>query len=253
MDMSAHASHELVEIVAALILTIGGAIVLVLAAIDGHRSRVPTAGAVGSAPASRMDRPGLAFSSFRRTEVLLAAGLSAGAAAIHMAAAPAHVEELGDLGLAFYWAALFQAGYAFVLAVRPLSSRTAWIGIGANLAFVGAWAFTRTVGLPMVGEGPEAIGVADATTVGLQLALIALLVVRLAALDIRLLRGRSGGMIRSLATTSLVAVLSVVVLSSTIAVKDAFAGHHDGADPGHEMPALMSGMDHGAMGPAIAP
>jgi amino acid permease len=127
------------------------------------------------------------------------------------------------------------------------------VGIAANLAYVGAWAFTRTVGLPMVNEGPEAIGVADGVTVALQLALVALLAVRLVALDLRFLRDRSASGIRSLATTGLVAILSVVVLSSTIAVKDAVAGHHDGADADHDAPALMSGLDHGAMGPATTP
>jgi hypothetical protein len=167
------------------------------------------------------------ISTLRRSEAWLIAGLSAGAAAIHLAAAPGHVEELGDLGLTFYWAALIQFGIAVVALSRPVSPSFARYAIAANFAFIGAWAVTRTVGWPMLGEGPEPIGVADGICVLLQASLIGLLVARLGGLDRRLLRAWGATTVPSVATTGLVATLSLVLLSTVIGVRAAGDEHHD--------------------------
>ena len=66
---------------------------------------------------------------------IIVAALALGAAAIHVAAGPAHVEALGDLGLGFYWVAIFQAaiGIGFLAAgasttftVSPNSTSEGW-------------------------------------------------------------------------------------------------------------------------------
>ena len=157
----------------------------------------------------------------------LIAGLSAGAAAIHLAAAPIHVEELGDLGLTFYWAALIQAVFAVIVLTRAVSRRVAWAGIAANAAFIAAWVVTRTIGWPMLGEGPESIGVADGICVVLQAALIGLLAAGLGRVGLPRLRGWRAATVSSLANAGLVASLSVVLLSTVVGVQAAADEHHD--------------------------
>ena len=110
--MTGHAAHAAIESAAAVVLVLTGALFLAVAA---HQRRVvalgvPTGTGPGTTP---IERP-LALS----IPVAVAVALSLGAAAIHLAAGPSHVEELGDLGLGFYWAALFQAGWAVAYAVR---------------------------------------------------------------------------------------------------------------------------------------
>ena len=114
----------------------------------------------------------------RRFEMILVASLSIGAGVIHLAAASSHLELLGDLALGFYWAALFQVAFAVAFLARSGSHHLARVGVAVNLVLIGAWAWSRTVGLPMIPGGPEAIGLADGTTVGLQVLLVALLTAR---------------------------------------------------------------------------
>ncbi len=170
------------------------------------------------------------------------AALSMGAAAIHFAAGPAHVEELGDLGLAFYWAAIFQAGLAVAFVRSRVGGPGTWltrIAVGGSLAVSGLWLLSRTIGLPLMPGGPEPVGTADAIGTVLQLLTVALLAVRGPALDARVLASRPGLPGRSLAVGALVATIGVIALSATIAVADASAGHDDRAGiPGH---------GHGAM------
>ncbi len=231
-------------LIGALILLIGGGAILVRAVLD----RRATLGRIVPAPLdARHPRtsPGAerrsALGAVRRAETLIAAGLSAGAAAIHLAAGPAHVEELGDLGLGFYWAALFQGLFAIAWLGRPGSRRVASVAIVGNLAILGAWAWARTMGLPTIAGGPESVGVADGTAVVLQIGLVALLAARMRALGTWALRSRSPADLRTAATSGLVAILGVVALSTTIAVADAAAGHHDDG----------AGGEHGAV-PTIA-
>lgn len=197
-----------------------------------------------------MDSGSTARSSIRagrRAEIGLGAALSAGAAAIHLAAGPGHVETLGDLGLGFYWAAVFQAAFAVALFARPRSRRLAWTGIGLNLALIGAWAWSRVIGLPAVPGGPEAVGIADGTAVVLQIALIGLLSVRLFGFDMRLMARGSSATNRSIATSGFIVVVGVVLLSTTLAVADAAGGHaHRGGEHEHASPiAAPVGAEHG--------
>ncbi len=243
-------SHELVMLAAATLLWGGGGVILGRAALDRRAAvgRLATivgedpSAAASSTPVPRPSTGRSTLGSVRRVGTLVAAGLSLGAAAIHLAAGSAHVEVLGDVGLGFYWAAAFQAIFAAVLLSHPHARRVAVVGIGANLALLGAWAVSRTIGLPTVSGGPEVIGVADGITVILQALLVVLLVVRLRGLDARLVAARSASVVRSVATSGLVAMLGIIFLTTTIAMADATSGH--GHTPGeiddaHGHPALL--------------
>ncbi len=240
-------SHELVMLAAATLLWGGGGVILVRAALDRRAAVGRLATIVVEDPSAVRPGPGPStgrstLGSVRRVETLVAAGLSLGAAAIHLAVGFAHVEALGDLGLGFYWAAAFQTIFAAVLLSHPHARRVAAVGIGANLALLGAWAVSRTMGLPTVSGGPEAIGVADGITVVLQALLVVLLAVRLRGLDARLVATRSASVVRSVAMSGLVAMLGIILVTTTIAVADATSdhGHAPGEmDEGHGHPALL--------------
>ncbi len=231
------AGHELSLTAAALILVIGGGLILLRAALDA-RSATALA-AIDPEPSNVVSGADVATPSpidlIQRFALWVTVGLSIGAATIHLAAGPEHVQELGGLGLGFYWAALFQLLLAIAVLRRPGSRSVAWLGIGGNLALIGAWAWSRTIGLPGVVGGPEMIGVADGTTVLLQIALIAALAVRLGRFATRFAAAHSAASIRSFTTAGLVAGLSIVALSTTVAIADVSAGHH-GGDAGSHAP-----------------
>ena len=189
--------------------------------------------------------PGL----IRRAGAWLAAGLSFGAAAIHLAAGPHHVDALGDLGLAFYWAALFQAATAFALLSYRHPRRLAWIAIAGNLTILAAWGWSRIVGLPTVPGGPESIGIADGIASLLQAGLVVVLAVQLRGIDVRWSLGRGAAPLRSVLAGGLVASLGAIALSTVIAVNAAAAGEAHGHAPANAgepdtMPMTV-GMDHG--------
>ena len=92
-----------------------------------------------------------------------AAGLSLLAASIHLWVAPEHFEEWWGYGAFFLVAAAAQALYAPLLLRLPTRA-VLLAGVAGNLAIVGLYLLTRTVGIPLF--GPEAgevegIGFAD--------------------------------------------------------------------------------------------
>ena len=167
-----------------------------------------------------------------RAQIALASALSLGAAAIHLAAGPAHVESIGDIGLGFYWAALLQGGFAVVLLRGSVSRRLAWTGIALNVALIAAWAWSRLVGLPGVPDGPEAVGLADGTAVVLQLALVGLLASCVRRIDTKRIGDRLEAPARSFAAARFAMLIGVVLMSTTLAVADAASGHEH--DEGHD-------------------
>lgn len=111
--------------------------------------------------------------SHRRPLWVVGVALSIGASVIHFAFGPEHVAELGPLGYGFYLSGALQLGWAAVLGIllvipqRRDTMRTFRMlvraGIAINISILGAWAFSRVVGLP-AGEMPwmpEAIGRPD--------------------------------------------------------------------------------------------
>lgn len=227
--MDPHGSHALIETAAAAVLSVGGSVALVRAALDRRRrlAGVGPASTPAPTPAPRID----ALRALRAGEGRLLAALALAAGAIHLAAAPAHVAELGDLGLGFYWAALLQVGLAIALLRGPVPRARTWLGgtaIAVSLAITAAWLLSRTAGLPGA-AGPEPPGLADAIATGFQLLLVALVVARTLRLDTRWVLARPRTPFRSLAAAGLVTTLGVVALSATIALADA-AGHGHGSN-----------------------
>jgi hypothetical protein len=218
--MGGHGSHAAIEAVAAFLLVVGGAVVLALAA---HQRRRAIAG--GGTVALAIRAPTSASTS---VAAVIAVALSIGAAVIHLAAGPAHVEELGDLGLGFYWAALFQAGWAIAYLARP-TRHVAAVGIAGSLAISAAWAWSRAVGLPVGAEAwqPEAIGVPDAIATAFQVLLAALLAVTWArAPRVAVVVGRLRPVASNLVTG--VPVVGIVFLATALAVGSAGSGHGHG-------------------------
>jgi hypothetical protein len=101
------------------------------------------------------------------------AALSLGAAAIHFAVIPDHLEEWWAFGLFFAVLGWFQAVWPIAYLDRP-SPRRAWLAVAANLATVVLWAWSRTAGLPIGPEPgmPEAIGAADVVSTLLEVTLV---------------------------------------------------------------------------------
>lgn len=96
--------------------------------------------------------------------------LTAAAGVLHVAAALAHRDVSLLLTVAFLAVAAIQL--AGGLTAQRWPGATAELVTATNLAAVGAWAVSRTVGLPLVGTGVEPVGLGDVTTVVLQLAAV---------------------------------------------------------------------------------
>lgn len=214
--------HDLIHGAAAAVLVVGGAVLLLLAARERRRSPQPAA-----RPRPTADGAPTSASLYAG----LGAALAAAAGLIHLAAAPSHVESLGLLGWGFVLVAMLQGTWALSWAIQP-SRGMAIAGIAMSLAIVAAWAVSRTAGLPVGPQPgvPEAPGAADVTATGLELALVAVLglrVGRLAPRIERLLRASP-----ALPSLAVVPVLGTVALATTIAVVAAL-GHDHAAGEGH--------------------
>ena len=187
----------------------------------------------------------------RRSLVLTLAGLSAGAAVIHLAAAPGHFEEIGNLAVGFVASAIFQAAWIRWCLAGP-SRTTMAIGIAGNLAIVVAWAWTRTVGLPLLGTtiGPEPVGFPDGASVVFELLLVAGIAARWFGLDIAL--GKIQGAAR-LSRIALIPAIATVLLTTSLATVALASGEAHGADDDHGAAIHAMEPGHDAMGNHSAP
>lgn len=222
--------HELVHWASAVVLVIGGGVTLVAMALARRRAPLPPAPSPSS-PTSRIagaDVPD-------RSLIVTLAGLSLGAAAIHVVAAPPHYVELGDLGAGFLVAAMLQAAWARAI-LRGASSRTVIAGFAINAAILAVWVVSRTIGLPI---GPmaglaEPVGFPDGAAAifeGLLLAGLAILVVA----------SRCQTTVRSPAARTLVAVTVVPVLGLVL-LTTSLATLAIGAGAEHGMPGSAHGV-----------
>jgi len=211
--------HELLEAAAAAILVVGGVILLVLAWHAGRQG-----GSVTLLP----EPPESVARAFRA----LAAALSVGAAAIHFAAAPIHLEELGPIGLGFVVAGTFQAAWALAWLIEG-SRGVVRLGVVGNLAVLGAWAWSRTIGLPVgpLAGTPEPIAAPDTAATVFQAILVVLLLAHA--------RGVEGWVVRrvrdagSAATMALVPAVGLVFVATTLAVTVLANGHGHMPGEGH--------------------
>jgi len=212
--MTPHAWHDVVHLAAALVLTVGGAVVL----WRGWRDR----GSTGWTAPERRGPPSEVVVA--RLLSLLVFALSLGAAAIHFVAAPEHLEELGLLGMGFPLAATLQAMWAGAWWLRP-TNRVAVLGLALNGGIALAWAWSRIVGLP-TGDAPwqpEPPGTPDVASAIFEVLIVALLIARLTARDVAIARrARSLG---TMATVAIVPSVGVVFLATLIAINVAASGH----------------------------
>ena len=220
----AHGGHGGIETIAAAVIVIGGAIFTWLS----YRTRPARLGPAASVLGDRAARGGEVGGP---AAIRIVAALSAGAAVIHLVAAPGHYLELGDVGAGFLIAAAFQAWWA-TRAWTAVSRQMAIAGSVVNVAILAAWAWTRTIGLP-IGEfagGPEPVGFPDAACAAFEIALVALLTFRwLAGLPTgRATPARWQTVGRSLASIAVVPTLGLVLVMTSLATY-----------------AIANGLDHG--------
>lgn len=163
--------------------------------------------------------------------LLVAAGLSFAAAAIHIAVVPEHFAESAAEGVAFALLALFQIVTGALLTVRP-SDRVKTAVVAVSLGATLMWVITRTAGVPFVPElaSPEAVALRDAMATAFEVGIVATVL----ALPISL-RSRRFGMVGNL---SLVPILGLTGIFTLIAIAGP-APAHDHAIPA-EQPSIFT-------------
>jgi len=168
----------------------------------------------------------------------VAAGASAGAAAIHFAMVPVHAEQLVD-ALGFALAGWFQLALAVLLLTRPASRPVLVAAAAVNAVLIGLWAWSRTSGVPIgahagIAEPIEAI---DLVTVVLELAVVAAALTMLSAPALRLPT-----------LPSAVAGIGALALASVVIVSPSSADHGHGGSATTALgvvPAAAGGHSHG--------
>lgn len=142
--------------------------------------------------------------------------LTAAAGVLHVAAAAAHADVSLLLAGAFLALAAVQLG--IVATARRWPAATAEVLTFTDLAAIGAWVVSRTVGLPVVGTGVEPVELAGVATVALELTAVVAVVLgpRLAGASARL------------------ASLAVVASLGAVAVAAPATGHAHGEDHGED-------------------
>lgn len=170
--------------------------------------------------------------------VVAAAGASAAAGLLHVAAVGAH-REVASLALVFAIAASLQIGWAVVAVLRP-STAVLLGGAAVNASLVIAWAMTSTVGFPVIAalEQPTPVGLSDLAAAAL--ASIAAMVALVGWLGLEL---------PSWAGTTPASAFAVVVIVASVAAVPAVAADAPDlaprSDTAHDhAPAPPPGHDH---------
>jgi hypothetical protein len=228
-------AHEVIHWVAAVVLVIAGAAAVALSEVARRRA----ASIAAAAPEAELTLSTASPAPVERSTAWILAILSLGAAAIHLAAAPSHYVELGDLGAGFLVAAVLQAAWARSI-MGGARRRTFVVGAAINATIVAAWVVSRTWGLP-VGPTPgvpEPIGLPDGASAAFELLLLGGLAIRALDLDRRVAaRVRSTPTLLAMAV---VPVLGVVMLTTSLASLEIVAGADHGAAPGAGHGDMMS-------------
>ncbi len=226
--------HELIHWAAALVLVVGGTAFLILSAF-ARRCQGRSVGA-----AENDSRPAVVIATASGRGLLgpTLAGLSLGAGVIHVAAAPHHYAEFGDLGAGFIAAGIFQVAWArqALRGFDGAASRALRIGLAGNLGIIAAWVVARTIGLPV--GSVEAIGLPDGAATVFE----ALIVFGLGGILVGPVRSRLAALSRipavaSIASVAIVPLLGVVMLVTSLATIAIAAGADHGR-PADGPPAL---------------
>ena len=227
MTAVSHGGHETVELIAAAVLVAGGAAFVARELLA--RRAVPVAARLAGSPSPPR---------VRRSLAVMVAGLSAGAALIHLVAAPNHYEELGDLGAGFLVAAALQGVWIRWCLAGP-TRRTAVVGIVLNLGIVAAWLYTRTIGLPIgpFAGGLEPVGYPDALSVAFELLIVAGLGAGLLDLD-RVTARRP--IAREIASVAIVPVVGLALVLTSLATLAIATGLDHGSTSGHPAAGHMA-------------
>ena len=123
-------------------------------------------------PAQDRRPAGPALTVGQRLLLPLVAVSSAAAAGAHAAVGPEHLRESALFGSFFAGCALLQLLWSARVAVHS-SWRLLVAGAVGNLAVIGLWAVTRTLGLPFgLLPGPEALGLWDLACVAWELVVV---------------------------------------------------------------------------------
>jgi hypothetical protein len=149
----------------------------------------------------------------------LLAGLSAGAAAIHLMMAPVHASASQVEAIGFALAGWFQAITAVLMIFRPQRRWFAVAGIG-NALILAMWVWSRTKGLP-IGSNPnvpEAAGGVDITAALFEGAIIVGVLAQMLPKP----------EFRMPAVVSAIAGVAVLVATTTVLVNPQTADHHAG-------------------------
>lgn len=160
--------------------------------------------------------------------LLIAAGLSFAAAAIHIAVVPDHFAESAPEGIAFAILALFQLATGGLLLLGS-SDRFKVAIVAVNLGATVMWAITRTTGVPFISElaSPEAIALRDLGATAFELGIVLVL--------LGLPRATAGAdRFASIASVGLVPVLGLVGIFTLLAVAGPAPIHE------HRCPAVYS-------------
>jgi hypothetical protein len=167
-----------------------------------------------------------------------------GAAILHFAYAPGHLDAETSHGIFFLTVGWLQLLLAATLVLRARPERL-WLGVTAavNLAIIGVWVVSRTVGVP--GSESESVSLPDVTATVLE----AIVVLSTVAMLANVFNGRTVTGNATLGLGGVSALATVVVVS--MAVTPSFAGDHGagghdhGSDGDSAAHADMEGMDHG--------
>jgi hypothetical protein len=163
---------------------------------------------------------------------ILLATLSGAAAAVHFVMVPSHMDEWAVEGVAFALAGVFQVVTAVAVVRRP-SRLLLWAMLLANAAFVGAWAMSRTSGLPW---GPhswhaETMSIVDLSVVAFEAVLVLLAGIFLLRPGLAG-RWRNGNRFLRVAIPLTVIALTMFVITSAEARNHAHGSHGDHAEAG---------------------
>src|SRR3954452_5737898 len=155
----------------------------------------------------------------------VAAALSIAAGVIHLVMVPSHAGESLAEGVGFALAGWFQILSAWWLYTRRHRTLLMPIAV-ANLVFIGAWAYSRTLGIPFGAHAgqTEAAGFVDLTTVALEATLVLTCVV-LAVQSAR--RPGRGWLVTALVLG--IAALTTAAIASPSARDHAAHSHGDAA------------------------